>query len=268
MAKPDKTAEKTAKNKSAVPAVEKALDVLELLADAPHGMTMNELVEVQNRTMGEIYRVVIYLAERGFLRQDPASSRYSLTLKLFELSHRHEPTDRMIQAAVPVLERFATTMNQSCHLSVLSNDFVLVLASAQSPMPAGYAVRTGGLFPIAHSSSGHVILAFSPPNVQDRYLAKFREREKPDLERRLASIRKTGFENAPSTMVSGVHDLCAPVFDSRGVVGAITSGYLSRVGETATVEMASNGVRDAALELSAALGCRLADQGKSGKSSR
>ncbi|WP_421724971.1 helix-turn-helix domain-containing protein [Bauldia sp.] len=91
----DPAADAARKGKSAVPAVEKALDVLEVLADAPDGLTMNEIVERLGRTMGEIYRVVVYLAERGYLSQDPGTSRYALTLKLFELSHHHDPTEAL-----------------------------------------------------------------------------------------------------------------------------------------------------------------------------
>ena len=95
------------KSNSTVPAVEKALDVLELLSESPTGLTMNEIVDALGRTMGEIYRVVVYLAERGYLRQNPDSNRYTLTLRLFELSHRYDPTERLIHAALPLLERIA-----------------------------------------------------------------------------------------------------------------------------------------------------------------
>ncbi len=67
-----------------MPSVEKAFDILELLANVGDGLTMNEMVDVLGRTMGEIYRIVIYLTERGFLSQNPETSKYALTLKLFE----------------------------------------------------------------------------------------------------------------------------------------------------------------------------------------
>ena len=103
------------KEKSTVPAVEKALDVLELLAGSPLGLTMNEIVDGLGRKMGEVYRVVVYLADRGNEVQDAATNRYALTLKLFELSHRHDPTARLINGALPMLERIASRTNQSCH---------------------------------------------------------------------------------------------------------------------------------------------------------
>ncbi|MEQ8342585.1 MAG: IclR family transcriptional regulator [Marinovum algicola] len=244
----------TKKAKSSVPAVEKALDVLELLTDRSGGLTMNEIVDALGRTMGEIYRVVVYLTERGYLHQDPRTSRYALTLKLFELSHRHDPTERLIHAALPLLERIAARTSQSCHLGVLNRDNVLVLTSVQSPLPAGYAVRTGALFPVSQTSSGHVILAFSPEDVQDRHIARQPEDQRAALARRLARIRHNGFEDTPSTMITGVRNLCVPVFDTRGVTAAITSGFIGQVGDAPSAEDALATIRLTALELSRSLG--------------
>ncbi|WP_299665718.1 IclR family transcriptional regulator [uncultured Ruegeria sp.] len=245
------------KEKSMVPAVEKALDVLELLAESPTGLTMNEIVDALERTMGEIYRVVVYLADRGYLNQDEETNRYALTLRLFELSHRHDPTERLIQTALPMLERISARSMQSCHLGVLNRENILVLASVQSPLPAGYAVRTGALFPVDQTSSGHVILAFSAEDIQERYVARQPFSQRSSLKKRLALIRKDGFEDTPSTMINGVRNLCVPVFDSRGVAAAITSGFIGQTNETASADETLSTIRVAAGELSKALGFQI-----------
>ncbi len=244
------------KRKSSVPSVEKAFDILELLAASEDGLTMNGMVEQLGRTMGEIYRIVVYLSERGYLEQDPDTSRYALTLKLFELSHRHDPTERLINHAQPILERIAARTGQSCHLGVLNRTNVLVLSSVQSPLPAGYSVRTGAFFPVDKTSSGHVILAFSPEDAQRRYLARRPKVQREVLAARLAEIRKLGYEDTPSTMIVGVRNLCAPVFDSRGVAAAITSGFISQTERTASAEDVLSILRKSALELSEKLGFR------------
>lgn len=261
MSKLTEISEDERRSKSAVPSVEKAFDILELLAGSDEGLTMNEMVDALGRTMGEIYRIVIYLTERGILAQHPDTSRYALTLQLFELSHRHDPTERLISRAVPILERIATTTEQSCHLGVLNRDNVLVLASVPSPRPAGYAVRTGAIFPVERTSSGHVILAFSPQGVQERYLETLAPAVAREVKARLAKVRQTGFEDIPSTMIIGVRNLCVPVFDSRGITAAITTGYISQTDPKASAEASLKVLRAAALELSQALGFRATDSG-------
>lgn len=251
---PDTTAPATSKKKSSVPAVEKALDVLELLSLHRDGMTMNELVAELDRTMGELYRVVLYLAERDYVRQDPATSRYALTPRLFELAHRHPPTERLLREAVPVLERIAALTDQSCHLGTLNRANILILASVASPRPAGYAVRTGAMFPATATSSGMVILAFSPPEAQKRFLARLPKEERASAQERLDRIAQHGFDDSPSQIVAGVRNLSAPVFDNRGVVCAITCGFIAQSEQKLGPEETLDVIRQNATQLSHALG--------------
>lgn len=246
------------KSKSTVPSVEKALDILELLANVGDGLTMNEMVDVLARTMGEIYRIVIYLTERGFLSHHPETSKYALTLKLFEMSHRHDPTERLIARALPLMERFATETEQSCHLGVLNGSNILVLASIPSPRPAGYSVRTGAFFSVERTSSGHVILAYSSEATQQRYI-EAAGLDSAALQARFATIRENGFEDTPSTMITGVRNLCIPVFDSRGIAAAITTGYISQTDPKTSAKKTLAALRAAAAELSESLGFRISD---------
>ncbi|SFR52694.1 transcriptional regulator, IclR family [Yoonia tamlensis] len=243
--------------KSAVPSVAKAFDIIELLVGVEGGLTMNEMVAALGRTMGEIYRIVIYLTEREFLTQHPETGKYAMTLKLFELSHRHDPTKRLISNALPILERIAATTEQSCHLGVLNRNNVLVLTSAPSPRPAGYAVRTGAIFPVERTSSGHVILAFAAQDEQDRYINRLPKAEQATTAQRLATIRENGFEDTASTMINGVRNLCVPVFDIRGITAAITTGFIAQNDPIATADETLAALRSAASELSALLGFRV-----------
>lgn len=237
-----------------MPSVEKALDVLELLADQPLGLTMNEIVDALGRTMGELYRIVIYLTERGYVEQDKATARYALTLQLFELSHRHDPTERLLRHAIPLMEHFATTTEQSCHLGVVSQQSVLILASVPSPRPLGFAVRTGAVFPLAQTSTGNVILAFADDAVRHTYLSGLPASERAEVEQRLKQIREKGFEDRMSLMVDGMRNLSVPVFNSRGMLAALTSGYIGQTDQVMSPEDALIEIRTAANQLSAALG--------------
>lgn len=248
------TADAAARKKSAVPAVEKALDVLEILSLSRDGLTMNEIVEETGRSMGELYRVVLYLAERDYLRQDAATGRYALTPRLFELSHRHPPTERLLQEAVPVLERIAAQTEQSCHLAVLNRTQVLILASVASPRPAGYAVRTGAMFPALATSSGLVILAHAPAEAQQRFINRLSGSDRDETRQRLQAIEAAGLDDSPSRIVTGVRNFSAPVFDNRGVVAAITCGFIDQADQKCAPEEVRAVIKENAGLLSAALG--------------
>jgi DNA-binding IclR family transcriptional regulator len=237
-----------------VPALAKALDVLELLSKSANGLTMIQIAETLGRSMGEIYRVVIFLAKRGYVEQDVSTGRYALTLQLFEMAHRHPPVNRLVRLALPILDALALQCEQSCHVGVLSHTNVLVMASSPSPRPAGYSVRAGAVFPLRDTSSGLVILAFMGEEFRERLAAGFPPGERQLMTERLKRIRKLGYEQRDSAMVHGIVNLCAPVFDHSGVVGAITMGFMGQVNPRVTVTEALNHVMASANELSIQLG--------------
>src|SRR5204862_7234242 len=73
------------------PAADKALDILEFMADRPDGVTQTEISAGVGRSIHEIYRIIQLLEKRGYLVRAPKSDRYRLSLKLFELAHKHPP---------------------------------------------------------------------------------------------------------------------------------------------------------------------------------
>lgn len=250
-------AERARKSDYQVPALDKALDVLEALADLPDGIAMTELTRTLGRSMGEIYRTMIALERRGFVLKDEATDRYYLSLRLFELAHRHPPVSRLVRIAQPILEELALSTKQSCHLGVAEGDRLLILASEMSPLPMNYAVKVGATFPLLETSSGVVILAFAPPEQIAARLAGLAPEYARKVEARCEAIRASGREVIESQVVFGVTNLSLPVRDHRGrVVAAMTIPYLEQLTATVGREQAAARVAEAADTLSRALGFR------------
>ena len=88
------------------PALDKGLDIIELLASADEGMSQTEIAKALNRSPNEIYRMLDRLVRRAYVRRT-GGDRYEITLKLFELAHARPPMHRLISQAMPVLRRFA-----------------------------------------------------------------------------------------------------------------------------------------------------------------
>src|SRR5246500_5294675 len=89
------------------PALEKGLDILELLANHPTGLSKSEVARRLNRTVSEIFRMLVCLEERGYISQSRDGERYRLTLRLFKLAQEHPPTKRMITEALPIMQHVA-----------------------------------------------------------------------------------------------------------------------------------------------------------------
>ena len=104
-------------SKYAAPALDKGLDILEVLADAEQPMSLNALARAMGRTVSEIFRMVATLEQRAYLSVD-TNDRYSLSLKMLELSHRQQPLKSLVATAMPLMRELAGRAYQSCHLSV------------------------------------------------------------------------------------------------------------------------------------------------------
>ena len=106
-------------SKYQAPALEKGLDILEYLSQRAMPLSQTEIANGINKNPNEIYRMLVCLEERGYLTREEHSAKYMLSLKLYNLSHRHSPIDDIRRAAQYPMQQLAINLKQSCHLSVL-----------------------------------------------------------------------------------------------------------------------------------------------------
>lgn len=243
------------------PALEKGMDIVELLAEAEAGLTVSEISQRLKRPMSELFRVIIVMERRNWLQKDPESARYSVTYHVLKLAHLGTPTKSLTLAAATVMHDLSDRINQSCHLVVLSGSQALVILRQENPKRhANLSVRLGAAIKLIPSCSGHVLLAHLPPDRLDAVLQSVPgpwEIPRPKLDKILALARKRGFEVQPSPITSGVTDISYPVrgYDGK-VVAALTVPYLHVRDNSlpTTVEQTRRLVEESANRISRALG--------------
>ena len=242
------------------PALEKGLDVLELLAAEPHGLNLQDIARSLERSPNELFRMLDVLVRRGFLARQ-TDSTYLLTLRLFELAHLHPPVDRLLDCAMPHMQELARGTSQSNHLCVHHNARLVVLARAESPEPMSYSVRQGSHFPFHDDRvSARVISAFQQGVRREQCLAELagsgrnREARRRSLDMRLEEIRKRGYDEGPSDTISGVVDICFPIFDHFGAVASLNIVYMRHRDTKLSVPAAREKLRQSTLLISKLLG--------------
>lgn len=252
-------AQRTASRYTA-PALEKGLDLLETLAQEPHGLSLQEVARRLERSPGELFRMLDVLVQRGYLARLP-NGHYGLTLRLFELAHRHPPVDRLLDAAMPHMEALARATGQANHLCVHHDARLVVLARAEPPEPMSYSVRQGAHFPFHDDRvSARVITAFQPPERRAQLAHELSGSPRPSTRRRgalharLEHIRTRGYDEGPSDTVAGVVDICFPVLDRFGAVAALNVVYLKHRDVRTSVAAARASLREAAQAISRSLG--------------
>jgi DNA-binding IclR family transcriptional regulator len=247
----------------AAPALDKGLDILELFASESEGLTTSQVARRLGRTIGEIFRMLVCLAERGYISQVLPDERFQLTLKLFELAHRHHPLQRFVAKARPLMEEVAHKTRQSCHLAMPSNGEVVVVTQVDAPGNAGFALKLGARIDLLNTASGHLILAFQSDEMRARSLAAWKrrtERSLPaDLEEHLARIRKRGHEEMASYQVEGVVNISFPILNQHEeAIAALSVPFLPRIGDRVDPTQVKAALQTASRALSVAIGGRKA----------
>lgn len=216
------------RSKYAVPALEKALDVLEYLSEQAVPMTQSQLARALGREPGELFRLLTCLEARGYLRRNQAGG-YQLTLRLFELSRTHSPHEQLIEVATPLMRDMVDRVRQSCHLSVLHRDQVLVLAQIESPQPVRLSVQVGSLHSPVTTVSGQLLLAKLAPTERAKLLARqpdylrLSASEREAFDACIAKVAANGWAFAEGARFIGGIDLGVQV----GPVGARTAAVLT-----------------------------------------
>lgn len=243
------------------PALEKGLDILELFASTSEELSKREVARRLGRSVSEIFRMLVCLEQRGYIAQSPTEDRLRLTLKLFQLALEYPPAKRLTAKALPVMHDLAQKINQSCHLGVLDGGRVVILAQVDAPLSTGFYVKAGSSVDLMEAATGHAILAFQRPEVKEWAVGEWRRmtrREVPaDLERHLARIRKTGFEERKSYQVNGVTNFSFPILDEQGyAVAALSVPFIERINDTITPKDVRTHLEAASRELSREVGGR------------
>lgn len=213
------------------PALDKGLDILELLAATAVGLSQGEIARQLDRTNSEIFRMLFVLRQRGYVAQGD-DDRYFLTTKLFEIVHRHPPIRRLTAVAGPAMQDLANRINQSIHMSILQSGRLLVVAQVDCPDHFLTTVRLGANIPVYESASGRAVAAFLNEDELAHLLAltgEGSELARTTFLADLPNVREQGFYAGASRNIVGVLDLSAPVFDMTGkVVAAITTPFIQR----------------------------------------
>ncbi len=244
------------------PALEKGLDIVELLAGEPVPLSQNQIAQRLGRSASEIFRMLEVLERRGWIARGEDGG-YATTLALFELAHRQAPVHRLLTAALPEMRALAADTRQSNHLVVHHDRRILVLAQVDSPEAMGFRMREGAHFPFrADRVSPWVLAAFQPEARRAALVDEMRDGDpkapsRAALLRGLERIRRQGYEQRRSDTLPGILDLCFPILDAHGAaIATLAQNYLAQRDVAVSVIEARERQAVAAARISARLGAR------------
>jgi DNA-binding IclR family transcriptional regulator len=214
------------------PALEKGLDILEMLCNSESGLSQKEIAARLGRSVSELYRMLNCLQRRDYVAN--YNDRYAITTKLFQMSQMHPPTRRLLVEAMPIMQELARRVSFSCHLTVYSRGAQTVIAAVETPSGIGFSARVGSEIEIAPSASGRVLIAFQDAETMElRTKESLEGRSQAEIklfQKELHEVAVKGFSSIKSRQYEGLHAISFPVLDiNRNAIAALTVPILPRV---------------------------------------
>lgn len=210
------------------PALEKGLDVIELLAAEKSPLNLSAISQRLGRSSGELFRMLQVLEFKGFIALAENGIGYTLTNKLFALAMAQAPMRTLVEAALPVMRRLAHDIGQSCHIAVASEDQIVVVTRIERPGDLGFSVRIGYRRDITRATSGLVLFAYQNDETRRGWLRRCRLKGEAadDFVARANVVRERGHHEAASDFVRGIVDLSAPILRDGVAIAALTIPFV------------------------------------------
>lgn len=244
---------------SSVQSVDRALDVLEALAERGGEAGISEIAARTGLPYGTIHRLLRTLLDRGYVRQE-SDRRYALGGALVRLGGVAE---RMVGVwARPYLRRMVDLWGETANLAVLEGDFVVYIAQALSPQRLRMFAEVGKRV-LPHSTAvGKILMADRP----DAEVASLVERtgmpgrtantitDLPGMLAELERVREQGYAMDLGEEEIGVHCMAVGVRDGTRTVAALSvSGPVERISALDRRQLAES-MREIAHDFGAELG--------------
>ena len=211
------------------PALEKGLDILELLAAKSSPQILASICRQLGRSTSEVFRMIQVLEQRGYIERPSGSEGFQVTSQLFSLGMNQPPVKGLMEVALPHMRELASRIGQSCHLAMHSKGQMVVVARMESNAEIGFSVRVGYRRALTETSSGLVLYGFQDAATRTRWEQYLGDEELVEIEafrKRADAIRSIGYTQAASNFVAGITDLSAPILRGDLAAAALTVPFV------------------------------------------
>ncbi len=223
----------------------KGLVLLEAMAKNDRSSGVTELANQLGLHKSNVHRLLQGLVHQGFARRNPETSRYDLTMKLWELGARVFNRLDTRQEALPYMQQLAEETKETVHLSVLNGTDVLYIEKIDSPQPVRAYTIVGGRAPAQCVATGKAMLAWADTETIDNVVNNLEKHtplsieNKADLLKEMELVRSKGYAVNRGEWREQVMGLAAPIFDVSGEVVAAMgiSGPAERINQLNLNEM-------------------------------
>ncbi|MFA5607393.1 MAG: IclR family transcriptional regulator [Leucobacter sp.] len=214
--------------------IERFLRILEAF-DAHHRvLSLTEIADRARLPVSTAHRLTAEMVRVGSLRRSDVGG-FEIGIRIWELSNRSSETQRLREAALPAMLNVQKVVGQHTNLAVRDGDHVVYLERLSAPTATRSIALTASRLPLNLTSSGLVLIAFSPPRDLEVFLSTAHPKATADspaatneLVRRIRQVRADGYCIADGYSLPDSTGIAVPVFHPRERVVAALNVIVPR----------------------------------------
>ncbi|MEU0734999.1 IclR family transcriptional regulator, partial [Streptomyces lavendulocolor] len=215
-----------------VPAVTRALDILELFLEGDGTLSAPEVTRKLQLPRTTVHELLTTLAARSYLVPLPEQpGRYRLGVRTYQLGSRYAEQLDLAAEGQRVAREVAETCDETVHVAILEDTDVIYIAKVDSTHAVRMVSAAGRRLPAHCTSVGKMLLASLPQHeldarIEGRELAAMTSASLTDpdaLRAELTAVRERGVATEHRESNPDVSCVAAPVRDGTGRVVAALS---------------------------------------------
>ncbi len=213
------------KKSGRIQSVDRALLILDLLAESSDGCTLSELSQKMDLPKSTVHGILSTLRDRSYVKQSEENGKYLLGIHLFDLGTKVANSWGIREAARPAMRWLSQEFGETVHLGCEDNGDVLYLDKIVADSLVSIASDVGARLPMHCSAVGKALLASKSDSEIKRYISykgliplTGRTITDPDeLIKELMKVRQQGYALDDGEFAEGLRCVGAPIVDEDGL---------------------------------------------------
>lgn len=221
--------------KATLQTVDRALQLVEILAEHPTGMQPKEIEEVLELNKVTVHRLLATLENRGFIER--MGNAYVIGLKLVELSSMKLSNVELKTEAAPYLRELVSRLGLPVQMAILEGTEAIFIDKIESRNSFRMYSQIGKRIPLYASGVGKVLLLqVSDEEIRQKLetveFTAFTPKTLTNVESVIEAVkvaRKKGYAIDDEEHEEGIFCVAAPIYDYRDkVIAAISVGDVNK----------------------------------------
>jgi len=207
-----------------VPNLERALVIIELIAEHPEGLTISQITEHLNFPRNSIFRITTTLQNYGYLIRDEETKVFHLSPKLLMLGYSGLSEQTLVEKSLVVMRSLRDRFKETVPLGILHGNEGLVIEEVPGTYSFRFVLEPGKHFHLHTAAPGKAMVAFIPDEERESLInqiefKKFNEytiTDKETYRKELEKVRRLGYAVDRAEEIEGMHCISAPIFNRHG----------------------------------------------------